>query len=653
MANAEQRMQNAVVVWRPWRGSLLQCAIAAIHDLVSTQQQSRVDLVMGLWKPYHGEYLHFLSVYFFRAAISVGAPWGCCAMPSKLWRWGLALTLLVFGAVEAQPFGNAQRLAEIQRLQAEIHTLSPQEAASRLKAIGPQHEPHPHQHKIEHFVVLFMENRAFDHLLGCLDLPGIDGIPKSGHPLPMYPDHPQMGHSTVTCGTQPYVCTNGPGYNLWAGKFKPGTNASYYPYPPQDDRYSYNNGASRGENCIEMFAPEQLPIKSTLARSFGVLNRYYTAVPSASTPNHLFAQSATSCGIHDNIMYSACGGATDTFPQFTIYDSLWLANVSFGLYMNSTCGTVVNGTVMPDCHGVNPHTPDAGSPIPSPDVAMSGVGRHKDRFFSQVRFYEAAATGTLPALSWVMPPMEACDHPCHDVAKGERLLKDVYEALRAGPGWNKTLFLLVYDDAGGFYDHVVPPFEGVPSDDAPCHVRSKCTPKSLPFDFRRLGLRSAALLMSPWIGPGTVFQEPKGPFGTSQFEHSSIPATVKNLFNLSSFLTKRDMWAGSLDELLGSAPSNQGPLHLPDAPKPAKPWGPVPNGTAHEQGPEPQHCSHEERICRGAAHITVKQRRSIELFARLTRVSLPDTEAMTQAEADIWLRKHWLMWMQQDEHDEL
>jgi phospholipase C len=44
--------------------------------------------------------------------------------------------------------------------------------------------------------------------------------------------------------------------------------------------------------------------------------------------------------------------------------------------------------------------------------------------------------------------------------KGERLLKDVYEALRASPKWNKTVLFVAYDDAGGYYDHVVPPFEG-------------------------------------------------------------------------------------------------------------------------------------------------------------------------------------------------
>ena len=70
----------------------------------------------------------------------------------------------------------------------------------------------------------------------------------------------------------------------------------------------------------------------------------------------------------------------------------------------------------------DPTDPDSASAINTPDVAMAGVARYVERFFSQELFYEAAANGTLPAFSWVHPPIQACDHPCHDVAKGERLL---------------------------------------------------------------------------------------------------------------------------------------------------------------------------------------------------------------------------------------
>ena len=67
--------------------------------------------------------------------------------------------------------------------------------------------------------------------------------------------------------------------------------------------------------------------------------------------------------------------------------------------------------------------------------------------------------GTLPSFSWVAPSAQGSDHPCNDIRKGERQLKDIYEAIRAGPKWKRTLMLVVYDDYGGAYDHVVPPAE--------------------------------------------------------------------------------------------------------------------------------------------------------------------------------------------------
>ena len=61
-------------------------------------------------------------------------------------------------------------------------------------------------------------------------------------------------------------------------------------------------------------------------------------VPASSYPNHLFAQSATSCGVPTNLNYNQCGGNALRYPQMTIYDSMAIDGVDFGIYMNSTCG---------------------------------------------------------------------------------------------------------------------------------------------------------------------------------------------------------------------------------------------------------------------------------------------------------------------------
>ena len=585
-----------------------------------------------------------------------------------------ALAACATAALPTTP--RLQRLqSEFERLKNEAHLLDEATMRSRLKALRGEHinvfggARRPHQSKIEHIVVMLVENHSFDNMLGCMGLPGADGIdPINGHSVPIDPTDPSKGSVTMKCGTADYVCKGGPSYNLFESKFPPGTslpakpNSNEFPYAPQDDKYSYARGLSNAVG-ISAYAPSQIPVKHEVAKEFGVFNKYYCAVPSASTPNHLMIQSATSCGITDNIIYSDCGGPTATFPQFTIYDSLYVNNIDFRIFMNSTCG--IDGH--PACHGVDPNSPSAGSPIPTPDVAMSGVGRYKKYFESQKVWYDRAANGTLPALSWLLPPIEACDHPCYDIAKGERLLKDTYEALRAGPGWNKTLFFVVYDDAGDYYDHIVPPFEGVPSDDAPCHVvngddgLNECSPK---FDFRRLGLRTTAFLISPFVAKGSVFQRPKGPMNTSQFEHTSVPATLKNLFNLSGFLTKRDEWAGSFHELLLDAPRADAdmPMHLPTPPAAATPWGPIPSGAptkASRLPPgEPQHCSRAEGVCTGVEYTTVKQQKQIRDLVGLFPVTdseeeggvvAPDLETLNRTAADAWIRATWGRWMTLDE----
>ena len=247
--------------------------------------------------------------------------------------------------------------------------------------------------------------------------------------------------------------------------------------------------------------------------------------------------------------------------------------------------------------------------------------------------------------------------------------KDLYEALRAGKGWNRTLFLIVYDgkcpsfvskfhpvvfttlyvrwpDSGGTYDHVVPPFEGVPNDEADCHIKPGCP---TPFDFRRLGSRLAALLISPWVDKGSVFQEPKGKSNSSQFELSSVPATLKELFNLSSFLTKRDAWAGSMDELIStrSEPRTGVPLHLPAAPT-ADNTNQYENGLESRrrvESLEPRHCSAHSATCADVGAVTQKQRRKIAELAVLTLQPQPNIDRMTFSSASAWLEQRFMEWM--------
>ena len=106
----------------------------------------------------------------------------------------------------------------------------------------------------------------------------------------------------MTCGKADYVCKGGPRFSLYRLLWAKGANADKFPYDEQNIANAYANGAVEG-TTINMYGPEQLPVKSAIAQEFGVFNRLFTAVPSASQPNHLFVQSATSCGATGNVLW--------------------------------------------------------------------------------------------------------------------------------------------------------------------------------------------------------------------------------------------------------------------------------------------------------------------------------------------------------------
>ena len=147
---------------------------------------------------------------------------------------------------------------------------------------------------------------------------------------------------------------------------------SFYPYGPQDDKYSYANGAR--DNAIMMFNSTQLPIKTTIAKEFAVFNHLHSSVPSFSTPNHLFWGSGTSCGLSTNpVSHHGCNSSSYE-PPTHIFDSLHAANVSYKSYSNSSSGA---------CSG---------------ELGLEATQRHKDRCFSMGEFYKDAAAVRLACI---------------------------------------------------------------------------------------------------------------------------------------------------------------------------------------------------------------------------------------------------------------
>src|SRR5271163_1999152 len=137
---------------------------------------------------------------------------------------------------------------------------------------------------------------------------------------------------------------------------------------------------------------------------------------------------------------------------------------------------------------------------------------------------EVRAAGTLGAYTFLEPSWGSSgnsQHPNYDVALGEQLIHDVYETLRSGPGWPQTLFVLTYDEHGGCYDHVPPPWGATPPGDG--------TVGEYGFGFDRFGLRVPTLLISPLIAPGTVYRVPAG---STPLDHTSVLKTVQQRWNV-------------------------------------------------------------------------------------------------------------------------
>jgi len=230
-------------------------------------------------------------------------------------------------------------------------------------------------------------------------------------------------------------------------------------------------------------------------------------VPTETLPNRAFACSATSQGHMDD--------KTRTFTSPSIFGLLGQHGLGWAIYGYDA--EPLTKTTFTDVAGAPGGT----------------IGKFTD-------FQAAATAGTLPAFTFLEPNWGSkgnSQHPNYDVALGEQLIHDVYEALRGGPGWPQTLLVITYDEHGGCFDHVPPPSGAVPPDD---------DAGEFGFDFTRFGVRVPAVLVSPLIAAGTVFRVPAG---TTPIDHTSILKTVQERWSLPS-LTARDAAAPSLGGVL-------------------------------------------------------------------------------------------------------
>ncbi|KAG8476972.1 hypothetical protein CXB51_030662 [Gossypium anomalum] len=395
------------------------------------------------------------------------------------------------------------------------------------------------QSPIKTIVVLVMENRSFDHMLGWMKQhvnPSINGV-TGDECNPVSTKNPNPESICFTDDAE-FVDPD-PGHSFEAVEqqvFGSSTIPSMSGFVEQALSMSKN----LSETVMKGFRPVSVPVYAALVKEFAVFDRWFSSIPGPTQPNRLFVYSATSHGSTSHVKKQLAHG----YPQKTIFDSLHENGKDFGVYFQNIPTTLFYRNLRKLKYVFKFHQFD-------------------------LKFKKDARKGKLPSLTVIEPryfdlkglPAND-DHPSHDVANGQKLVKEVYEILRASPQWNQTLLVITYDEHGGFYDHVHTPYINVPSPDG------NTGPAPSFFKFDRLGVRVPTIMVSPWIKKGTVISGPKGPFPNSEFEHSSIPATIKKMFNLSSnFLTHRDAWAGTFEHVVGelSSPRTDCPEKLPEA----------------------------------------------------------------------------------------
>jgi phospholipase C len=409
--------------------------------------------------------------------------------------------------------------------------------------------------KIQHFVVLMLENRAFDHLFGYLNTldPRIAGLAGSESNL-ADPNNPSSARVQVSRATS-FVMPFDPGHEFHdvqlqlygpmpnpAPNLPPPANAPTSPAAMSGFVFSAAQAADfpgDADLVMQCFQPDQLPVLSTLAQQFAMFNFWYASLPGPTWPNRFFVHAATSGGLTDSPGTAQIMAGFD-FKNGTIYDRLKSAGKNWRIYNDG----------MPQTAGIN-------------SLRAEYVNPFTKNFQAMANFQAQAGAGDLPEFTFIEPDYDTANnytggnsmHPLNDIRKGEALVKTVYDTLRQSPRWQDTMLIITFDEHGGFYDHQPPPATVPTGDD------TKYANIAYSFSFAQLGVRVPAIIVSAYTQQGTVIGfDPKDP--STIFDHGSVLATVEKRFGLQP-LTKRDAAANTLDVALNLDTARVAPP-LPD-----------------------------------------------------------------------------------------
>jgi phospholipase C len=445
---------------------------------------------------------------------------------------------------------------------------------------------------LDHVVVVMFENRSFDNLLGRLyqpgEVPSFEGVIGKDlvNPVPdwatdrtggdivrygiagnMNTPSPDPGEEYAHVNTQLFGSIS-PAANrgVLAGRMVAPFNA------PADSRqrpsmdgfvtdYISSFAAEVGRKprydeyaqIMTGYAPEQMPVTSSIARGFATFDHWFCEVPSQTFANRSFFHAASSSGFVDNLVPAASFPLHNTAE--TIFERLGQQGLSWRVYCDPPSHVSLTGII---------HAPRLW-----PQFAT--------KFVTTDQFLQDAADGSLPTYSFIEPNLlygHNDMHPAFDalfpdttidppssLLGGEALLAKIYNAVRSASSaqgsnaWN-TLLMVTFDEHGGTYDHVPPVLAPPPHPVASSGQQG--------FGFDRSGVRVPAIAISAWIPAHTVV--------TGQYRNTSVLATLRRRWKLGEPLTRRDAVAADIAPVL-TLDSPRDPQDWPDvAPRPVPPY---------------------------------------------------------------------------------
>jgi phospholipase C len=429
---------------------------------------------------------------------------------------------------------------------------------------------------IDHVVVLMLENRSFDHLLGWL--PGADGNQARTFPAPdgnLYPNYP-LAPDYQGCGySDPDHSWEG-----WLVEGDHGALDGFLMRPTAPPGTAGVTVASVNTFPIGYYtnlnpdgtpkAVPDVPVLGPLAQSYTVLDRYFSSFAGETYPNRFYQHAGRTDRDHNST-------TTSTLP--TIWDQL-----------------------VPSPSVASPSTPTGAyffkdipflalwgtkylqfwRPYETGAVTLPGLGT-----VPGAGFLDTIAAGALPNVSYVDPSFESEDqgtsgdyHPLCDIRVGEKFVSDVYHALSDAGYLSSTALVITFDEWGGFFDHVLPPTVTDTTDPSTVDHTGDSRPAGYPGpdypDYTQLGYRVPTIVVSDYA-PAVVRSD--GPY-----EHASTLAMIEHLFGLRPVYTDtegnmtRDGYAMNLAQVLSATPRTDDPSAL--VPRSAEVPGPATGAAA-------------------------------------------------------------------------